>query len=393
MIEPMARADDSVSGDLHNGIVQTGKKVLVVSENFGTGHTKAAEALAKGLRSEHRGIEVQMVELGRELQPKVSRFLLSSYLNIIRKTPQVWKMLYGRHHTRSFPQWLQWCIYRTLYTRLAAYIEEIRPDLVVSTHPFASSGVARLKRQGLSTILCTLVTDFSAHGAWIHPETDRYLVTHKGVRRQMVGMGVRPERILTTGIPTDRRFWKKQNQREVRERMGLKQMSTLLILGGGLGLGGTDRVVRAAAKWKEELQILVCTGYNRQLKESLERDGELRHPHIRITGFTTQMADWMDAADLIVSKPGGMTCTEAIAKEKPLLIYGTIPGHEERNGQFMLEQGLAEKADDDDELDCWFQRLVSGDLPLDRLRERMMVWRERIHPSHSVQAVLEMLTS
>ncbi|PTX60758.1 processive 1,2-diacylglycerol beta-glucosyltransferase [Melghirimyces profundicolus] len=391
MINQTAWADGPVAVETGDG-TQT-ENVLIVSENFGTGHTKAAEALEKGIRESNGQIGVHTVELGRELRPQVHRALLASYLGMIQKVPGLWKKVYGQHHSRAFPRWVEWCLYQALYSSLADYLMRYRPRLVVSTHPFASSGVARLIREGFPVSLCTLITDFSAHGSWIHPETERYLVTHAGVKDQLERMGVEGDRIFITGIPTDPRFWESQSREEVRKRMGLADMPTVLILGGGLGIGRTDRLVRAAAKWKDRMQVLVCTGHNRRLKETLEKEEGMNHPHIRITGYTHRMADWMDAADLIVSKPGGMTCSEAIAKGKPLLIYGAIPGHEENNSRFMVEQGLAEAAVDDADLDLWFRRLLSKDPCLDRLRERMLNWRHHIHPSHSVNAVLNLLTS
>ncbi|EGK11212.1 glycosyltransferase [Kroppenstedtia eburnea] len=368
-----------------------GKKVLIVSENFGSGHTKAAEALAKGIRRSNPGVEVRVVELGCELRPRVSGVLLYSYLSMLKQAPSLWKIIYGRHHSRAFPTWTQWCLYRTLYPRLSDYIREEQPDLVISTHPFSTSGIARLKRKGNPITLCTLITDFSAHGSWVQPEVDRYLVPHVGVNEQLAQMGVEPGKIYATGIPTDSRFWMEQTREAARHKLGLGQLPTLLILGGGMGMGQTDRLVKVAAKWKDSMQILVCTGHNRPLKENLERDPELQHPRIRIEGFTDQMPDLMDAADLIVSKPGGMTCSEAIAKGKPLLIYGSIPGHEERNGRFMEEQGLAEVVANDDELTVWFEKLLAGDPCFDQLRERMLEWRQNIHPSHSIEAVLNLL--
>ncbi|MFD1428116.1 processive 1,2-diacylglycerol beta-glucosyltransferase [Kroppenstedtia sanguinis] len=368
-----------------------GKKVLIVSENFGSGHTKAAEALAKGIRRSTPGVEVRVVELGCELRPRISKVMLYSYLSMLKQAPSLWKIIYGRHHSRAFPKWTQWLLYQTLYPRLSDYIRKERPDLVISTHPFSTSGIARLKRKGDPVTLCTLITDFSAHGSWVQGEVDRYLVPHVGVKEQLAQMGVEPGKIFATGIPTDSRFWVEQTQEATRDQLGLSQLPTLLILGGGMGIGQTDRLVKVAAKWKDFMQILVCTGHNRRLKESLERDPELQHPQIRIEGFTDQMPELMEAADLIVSKPGGMTCSETIAKGKPLLIYGSIPGHEERNARFMEEQGLAEVVANDEELNIWFEKLLSGDPCFDQLRERMLEWRQNIDPSHSIEAVLNLM--
>ncbi|QKG83414.1 galactosyldiacylglycerol synthase [Kroppenstedtia pulmonis] len=368
------------------------KSILFVSENFGSGHTRAAEALARGIEEADPRVQVQLVELGRELRPQVSQALLYSYLGVIQKAPKLWRKVYGRHHQRSFPRWMEWCLHQTLYSHLSEYVQQFQPRVVVSTHPFASAGIARIKKEGYPIRLCTVITDFSAHGYWVNGEVDLYLVPYEGVRDQLIEMGVNPRCIAVTGIPTDDRFWKGKKTQDARAHLQLKNMPTVLILGGGLGMGRTEDLVRMAAKWKEQLQIVVCTGRNQKLLNSLKQKEEFHHPHIHLKGYTEVMADWMDAADIILTKPGGMTCSEAIAKGKPLLLYGSIPGHEEKNSQFMVRNGLAKQVSTEEDLDCWLHQLLTDKNCLVGVREKMLHWRRQIHPSKSVQAVLDLLT-
>lgn len=365
--------------------------ILLVSENFGTGHTRAAEAILRGIRSANAGVDVRLVEIGRVLRPRMNRLLVDSYLGIIRKTPFIWRAFYGWHREKSFPRSLQSFIRYALYTRLAELITLHRPRLVVSTHPFAAFGVARLKEQGWGFKLCTVITDFSAHGSWAHPQTDRYLVPADHVRNQLIRLGADPERIIVTGIPTDPVFWEEEDQTEVRRRLGLRQLPTVLIMGGGLGLGGMEQWVKTMVKWRNHMQILVVTGRNRQLYRSLVSDPMLDHPNIRITGYIQSLSEWMEAADLILTKPGAMTCTEAIAKVKPLLLYGTIPGHEEKNGQFLTRNGLALRLEGEDHLDEILDRFLSNPECFSPIRQAMLEWRRKIHPSRSVEAVLQMI--
>ncbi|SDW78998.1 processive 1,2-diacylglycerol beta-glucosyltransferase [Marininema mesophilum] len=367
------------------------KDILFVSENFGTGHTRAAEALASGIEELAPSVQINLVELGRELRPQINQALLHSYMGMIRRAPGLWRRVYGRHHARSFPRWIEWCLNQILYSRLSEYIADSPPRVVVSTHPFASSAIARLKRDGISLSLCTVITDFAAHGSWIYAETDLYLAPHDGVKQQLLEMGVNPERVVVTGIPSDGQFWKKGDSEAIRRRLGLQPMPTVLVLGGGLGLGPTENLVRMAARWREHLQIVVCTGHNHRLHASLSQCTELDHRHIRITGYTEEMPDWMDAADVILSKAGGLTCTEAIAKGKPLLLFGSIPGQEERNGRFMTQQGMAVRVSNEKELDEWFHRLLIGDKQYEQLKEQMLAWRWKIHPSQSIREVLGLL--
>lgn len=365
--------------------------ILLVSENFGTGHTRAAEAILHGIRSADADVNVHLVEIGRVLRPRMSRLLVESYLGIIRKTPFLWRTFYGWHQGKSFPRSLQSFIRYALYTRLAELITLHRPRLVVSTHPFAAFGVARLKERGWAFKLCTVITDFSAHGSWAHPQTDRYLVPADPVRKELIRLGVEPERVTVTGIPTDPRFWKKEDQIEIRRHLGLRQLPTVLIMGGGLGLGNMEQLVKMVAKWRNHMQILVITGRNHQLYQTLVSDPMLDHPNIRVAGYVQPLSEWMEAADLILTKPGAMTCTEAIAKVKPLLLYGTIPGHEERNGQFLTKNGLALRLKGEEHLDELLDRYLSDPEYFAPIRKNMLEWRGKIHPFRSVEAVLQMI--
>lgn len=154
----LARTNDAVD----HGPVD----ILLVSENFGTGHTRAAEALARGIKQSRPELRVQLIELGRALQPQINRALLTSYLSMIRRAPNLWRKVYGRHHERLFPRWLQWCLHQTLYASLSDLIETFRPKLVVSTHPFASSGVAKLKQKGspFACVQSSPILQHTAHG-------------------------------------------------------------------------------------------------------------------------------------------------------------------------------------------------------------------------------------
>lgn len=208
---------------------------------------------------------------------------------------------------------------------------------------------------------------------------------------QLCALGVERNKVAVTGIPTDDHFWKTQSKAEVRNKLGIYHMPTVLIMGGGFGLGRTEELVATVAQKREYVQIIVCTGHNRKLRQTLSARPELNHPHIRITGFTRDMADWMDAADVILTKPGGMTLTEAIAKGKPLLLFGSIPGHEEGNERFMVDQGLAYQAANKEEVNGWLSYWLNHPEALEAMRQRMLEWRWNIHPSKSVDAVLSQM--
>jgi processive 1,2-diacylglycerol beta-glucosyltransferase len=369
----------------------SGVDVLVLSENFGAGHIKAAEALTSAIRQTHPHISVQHVELGKALRPQVNQAFVQSYFQMLKHAPGLWKKMYARHHDRYFPRWITWCIRQVLYSRLSDWILMYRPKLVVSTHPFTSMAVARLKKQEFPVKLITLITDFSAHGAWIHPEVDRYLVPSMNVQNQMVQLGVPARKIWVTGIPTHHSFWEPKDKEQIRNKLNLRDLPTLFILNGGWGLGETDKLAQMVAKWRDKLQVVIGTGQNSKLHDTLSQISELQHPNILVQGYIQEMSDWMEAADVILTKPGAITCTEAIVKETPLWLYGSIPGHEENNRHFLVSNHLAIHITSEWELDRFIQYLIKKPNAFLSYQVKMKLWRQKIHPSNSVGAILDML--
>ncbi|MCY9772880.1 glycosyltransferase [Paenibacillus larvae] len=134
-------------------------------------------------------------------------------------------------------------------------------------------------------------------------------------------MGISKYRITVTGIPVKSSFRKKTDKQEARRRLHLKDIPTVMIMGGGLGLGGIQELADLLIKWREFVQILICTGYNDSLRFTLQRNEHFQHQHIVILDFVDMIDTLLDAADLLITKPGGLTCFEALSKSVPMLIF------------------------------------------------------------------------
>lgn len=164
----------------------------------------------------------------------------------------------------------------------------------------------------------------------IYAEEDSYLFR-----------SIRQRRIAVTGIPIQSHFWSKGSKPDVRNTLNMKNMPTVLVMGGGDSLGGIKELAYSLIEWKERIQLIICTGYNHSLKFSLERNKHFQHPHIKIVGFVDFIDKLLDAADLLITKPGGLTCFEALSKGVPMLIYQPIPRHEEYNCNHLVKHELA----------------------------------------------------
>ncbi|MEF3302848.1 MGDG synthase family glycosyltransferase [Paenibacillus sp. GYB003] len=335
------------------------KRILLLSEGFGAGHTQAAHALSVGLRKLSPDLQTRVLELGSFLHPTLARFAASAYRKTITSQPKLYGYVYRKQYKKSLNRLARMALHRLFYGQTLEVIKQLRPDTIVCTHPFPSAVVSRLKRAGLSVPLCTVITDYDAHGTWINPEVNKYLVSTEEVKRKLLQRGVPDSHIEVTGIPVHPNFWQHHNKEELRLRFGLQAMPTVLVMGGGWGLVQHDDMLQHMAQWRDRLQFIFCMGSNKKALERLKADPRFTHPNIRLLGFTREVDKLMDVSDLLITKPGGMTCTEGLAKGLPMLFYSPIPGQEEENCQYFTEMGLGEPIKSLATLDYWFEKLTA----------------------------------
>jgi processive 1,2-diacylglycerol beta-glucosyltransferase len=364
------------------------KRILLLSEGFGTGHTQAAHALSVSLRRLSPDVQTRVLELGAFLHPTLARIIFSAYRKTIVSNPQIYGFVY-RKHRKSLNGLTGLALHRIFYSQTLAVIKQLKPDTIVCTHPFPSAVVSRLKRAGLSVPLCTVITDYAAHGLWISPEVNKYFVSTDEVKQHLLQSGVPDHRVEVTGIPVHPDFWKQHDKDELLLRFGLKRIPTILVMGGGWGLGQREDMLAHMVRWRDKLQFIFCLGNNEKALARLAGNPTFHHPNIHLFGYTREIDKLMDVADLLITKPGGVTCAEGMAKGLPMLFYTPIPGHEEENCHYFTRQGLGAQIQSLDTLDCWFARLLDN-CPTTERYSRMQGESATGNPNTRYQAILEL---
>ncbi len=334
------------------------KKILILSEGFGTGHTKAAHALSVGLEQHDAELSTFVLELGSSLHPKLAPLIFSAFKKTISSRWKIYNRLYLFRHQKKYNRLTQFAIHKIFYAQTEKIINDIKPDMIICTHPFPNLVVSRMKRCGLTTPLFTLITDYDAHAAWISHEVNKYLVSTKQVMDKLVHLGINPRYIEVTGIPVHPDFFRTHNIENTRQKFHLKTIPTVMVMGGGWGLIGEDNQFKSLLKWCDQIQFIFCLGNNQKAMESMSNETRFRHPNIKLLGYTDDIDQLMDVSDILITKPGGMTCTEAIIKEIPMLLYDTISGQESNNLSFLISHGFGEKIESEETLELWFSRLV-----------------------------------
>jgi processive 1,2-diacylglycerol beta-glucosyltransferase len=325
-------------------------RVLVLSASVGAGHMRAAEAVELALRETAPESTVKNVDILTLTNAVFRRVYARSYLDLVNKAPHVLGYFYDLmdQPSRSGK-------YRRDRLRLAVERLNLRPflrflesepwDLVINTHFLPAEIIASLRNNGSFPVKqVTVTTDFETHRLWVNQPCDHYFTATEEGARYLVHWGVPAENITTTGIPIHPIFRRAKNRSEYLEKYGLDpHRPVLLQMAGGFGVGPIEKLYRALLEVEVPLQILVVTGRNEEVKSPLEAVAVPARHRAQILGFSRDIDELMACADLVMSKPGGLTTSETLARGAGMVIVNPTPGQEYRNSDFLLENGAAIK--------------------------------------------------
>ncbi len=321
--------------------------VLVLTASAGTGHTIAAQAVAEALRAADASLRVEVIDV-LQLTNRFFRALYAQgYLSLVNHAPTAMGLIYEAtdrpdHRLRDA---LRSSFQNANARRVTRFLEQRRPRLIVNTHFLPAEIVALQRRTGkLACPQVTITTDFETHRLWVQEPTERYYTATAEGKAYLCTWGVAPERVLVSGIPIRSAFGYTADADALRDKHGVSRDRPLaLLLCGGFGVGPTDELLSGLLTSRHELGVVVVTGKNEALRRRLTQRIAGSRREVRILGYTECMHEWMQLVDLVVSKPGGLTASEALACGRPIVIVSPIPGQETRNADFLLEHGLALK--------------------------------------------------
>ncbi|HEY3424968.1 MAG TPA: glycosyltransferase [Negativicutes bacterium] len=353
-------------------MLSAAKNVLIVSASIGSGHTQAARAIQAELMLQSPGVNVQVVDFMDGSSSYFNTILKEAYLKMIDIVPNMYDYLY-RWSQAPLPgsnvKYMLAFIMKKMMLRLLA---KYKPDLVVFTHPFPCSAAAYLRRiKQIQVPLAVVITDFSLHGLWIYDEIDCYFVASERLKLQLVEQGICGQSIYVTGIPTAAVFRQRSNNLAYKAELGLDGRPVLLIMGGGLGLGAMKEAIYHLNAVSRPLQMIVVTGHNTSLEKSLKAMAWQSGHSVKVLGYARNIKELMAVANLLITKPGGLTCSEAIVMELPLLLMDALPGQEQDNAAYLTQEGLALQLKDCTQMSTVVTRLLSQQHQLAAIKTKM----------------------
>ena len=323
------------------------KKVLIFYASYGGGHLSAAKSVLQYIEENYSDIEVQMVDCMKYISKALEKLTTSAYKEMAKKTPKLWGKVYHGAESGIIGEFSKDSNH-LMARKLEKLIHSYEPDLIISTHPFSSQMISYLKKkQKINCELATILTDFAMHEQWLigHEFTEFFFVSNDSMKSDIIEYGVDSNKIHITGIPMSSRFSQNYNREDVCNLFGLDpQKKVILFFGGGefgLGKERTVKILETLIKNAKEYQIVAISGKNEKMKDAFE---DLVYEfnasnRVKVLGFTDKVPELMSISSVVFTKPGGLTTTESLASELPIVIMNPIPGQEEENAEFLEKFG------------------------------------------------------
>lgn len=296
---------------------------------------------------------------------------------MVKTIPQMYGYIYDRAERATKVGRFRLWAHRFTADNLRSLILRERPDAVVCTHAFPCGAMAEYKRRfGDAPPVVAIVTDFAVHGFWIHRNIDGYVVATEAMRNALLARRIRSEAISVTGIPVRPEFIPPAEPRDVlRERLDLpRDRYIALLMGGGLGIAPLERMLEALDTVRVPLAAVVVAGRNARIERRLARAAESVGYPVRALRFVENIYDYMHAADVLVTKPGGLSTSEALVAQVPLVLCKPLPGQEERNARVLVEAAAAVRSYGLDDLAETMETVLRDDVK----REKMIAAARRL---------------
>jgi len=367
--------------------------VLFLSASVGEGHTAAAQAVSNALQAGRSEYDCEIVDSYRYASEVFHRVASNGYIGMVKVLPQLYRVIYEQAEratqVSAFKKWL----HRYTALNLRQYVAQLMPDAIVCTHAFPCGVMSEYKREfSDAPAVVGVVTDFVVHPFWIHRNIDAYAVATSAMRQTLISRGVRPDRVTITGIPIDERFGLRSDRAALRRALGLApDRITLLLMGGGVGIGPLEKAIVGIDRLAHDVQTVVVVGKNPALERRLSETARtLTHP-VKVAGFVDNVFEYMQAADVLVSKPGGLTSSEALATELPMLMLRPLPGQEERNTRHLEAGGAGIRVQNARELVHALDYLLSNASALTAMRARARMLAKP-DAARSVADIIKQLT-
>lgn len=353
------------------------KKILIFYASYGGGHLSAAKSIESVINEEYPNIETKLIDCMKYVNKGVEKITTAAYKGMAKKMPWAWGKIYNASqkgvmaHISSRSNVI-------MAIKLLKLLREENPDMVISAHPFSSQMCAYLKRKGkVNFPLATIMTDFAPHDQWLvgHEYTEYFFVAHDKMKQYLINKGIPKDKVFDTGIPISVRFTKEYDRIKILKEFNLKENKKTIIFFGGWNSGSAQ--IRTLEIFKvlstcfnNNFQLVAISAKNEKLQKGYEdiiKENSLTN--VTVLDYTTKVPELMSIADLVVAKPGGLTTSESLAMNLPMIIINPIAGQEEENAEYLESKGVGIWMKKDDNIKEKLINLLSDKSKLESMKE------------------------
>ncbi len=366
--------------------------IAIFSVSAGTGHVRAAEALRLTAEEKFPDVSVVHIDLMALVPPLFKKLYADSYLPLVERHPALWGYLYTQADKRkleSHSDRFRIAVERLNLQKFKDALDEINPDHVICTHFLPAELFSRWKRKHkFPQPVWVVVTDFDVNMLWVHKRMSGYCTANEEVAWRLQDRDVDGKSIHVTGIPIMPAFAEKLSRTDCAQELGIDpDKPTLLLMSGGAGMEKMLKLARRLLSINDEFQLIALAGKNAKLLSQLQRLAADYPQRMTPIEYTNTIERVMAASDLAITKSGGLTTSECLAMGLPMLVVSPIPGQEERNADFLLEQGAALKAYDEAGLEFRVRALLREPDKLKEMRGNAL----RLGKSNAAENILKLV--
>ncbi|MBF0484757.1 MAG: hypothetical protein HQL25_08655 [Candidatus Omnitrophica bacterium] len=348
-----------------------------------SGHRQATVAIQNSLKALDPSVETPAINGFGYTYPILEKMVNQAYMSVIKTAPQLWDYLYDNPKFFKRSQYIKKLVYKSSNAKLERLFKRHNPDVVVCTQAFPCGMVADYKRRhNLDFKIVGVLTDFAPHSYWINEGVDYYIVPSQDAKERFIVKGVPAESIKVFGIPVKHKFAEKHDRGEIIKKLGLDpKVPMVLVMGGGQGLGPMKKIVKSLGTMDTDVEVVVLAGKNKKVVNNVKKLAKKTGKKIVPMGFMKNVDEYMDAASIIITKPGGITTAECLVKGLPMAIVDPLPGQEMRNTDFLIKNGIAIRVDSARDIGEEIELLLRTPSRLSAMRKAAL---EFSHPSSSM---------
>ncbi len=373
-------------------------KVLILFTSIGRGHISAAEALKSIILSGNSNNNVRTLDSLKYVNTLLNKTISEAYTKMARTVPKMFGTIYKESNKENKFKNLVFFLNQIFSKKILPLIKDFNPDIIVSTHMFPTEMVSYLKsRKKIKVPLVCTITDYAPHKTWIAKDVDAYIVASKDMIPKMLQLGVNRNKVYPLGIPVASTFFEKGNKEKALTQIGLKlNIPTILIMAGSFGVKNIFPIYTNLMNSEVNFQTILITGKNKKVYDDIFKFMELKKDVIdnvrrtKLIYFTNEVYKFMQAADLIITKPGGLTVSEALASSLPIVIIDAIPGPEVENADFLVKNHMGIRISKNKNCLTEIEKLLKDEKQLRTMKNSCKVYSQSMS-SKSIYSLIKKL--